>query len=283
MTENQTTPLMSKVRRRAHLKSMYFAMARADNLDTCFQEVVDDYDAGVLTGRRFEGSGLIVVGESGAGKSFEIDHAFARWMENAPTLECGREKRFIQFALVGETTWKALGLQIANDLDYTMSPKLTEHVIWARVREKMQQKGIWFLHIDECQHLFQTLGATETKKTLNAMKTLMKHREWPVALVLSGIPELLDKVFFDPQLREIMSPYVVEPFDPMSDDLHEIDSAFYHYAEAVGVNIDAVRDGDTLRRLCFGMQDLYGRAFRFMIRTLSNLPLGETEMTIDHL
>jgi hypothetical protein len=58
----------------------------------------------------------------------------------------------------------------------------------------------------------------------------MKHREWPVALVLSGIPELLDKVFFDPQLREIMSPYVVEPFDPMSDDLHEIDSAFYHYA-----------------------------------------------------
>jgi len=36
--------------------------------------------------------------------------------------------------------------------------------------------------------LFQTLGATETKKTLNAMKTLMKHREWPVALVLSGIP-----------------------------------------------------------------------------------------------
>jgi hypothetical protein len=262
---------------------MYFEMERASKLDAVLSGEIDDYDAGVLTGERFEGGGVVVVGASSSGKSFEIDHSLKRLMGDGSILECGREKRFHQITLDGETTWKALGLQLAKELDYPMSSKLTEHEIWARVRMIMERMGIWLLHIDECQHMFQSTGERETLKIVNSLKTFMKHRTWPVVLVLSGIPVLLEKVNLDPQFLTLLTPFSMTPIDPFSDDLTEVETAIYHYADAIGVSIDEVRNPDVLVRLCHGHQNQFGRTFRFVIKALAALPLDATELTVDHL
>ena len=77
----------------------------------------------------------------------------------------------------------------------------------------------------------------------------MKDRDWPIVVVLSGVPALSDKVNLDPQFLNLMSPYSMKPLDPLSSDLDEIDTAFYHFAAAVGIDVSEVRSVDVLLRL----------------------------------
>lgn len=281
MTSQKRT--MTKVQRRALLKTRYLKMGRAEKLYILLGEVVDDFDAGVITADRFEGCGMVVIGESGSGKSKEIDMALKRLLETRPRLECGLETRYLQDALRGETTWKALGLQLLERLGYQISASRTEHEIWSRVRAQLQGQGIWLIHIDECQHMFQTLGENETKKVINAIKTFMKDRQWPLAVILSGIPELLEKVNLDNQLRNLIKPFALGHFDPFGDDIDEIDSFVYGVGEAVGIDVSAIRDHDVYMRMAYGHENLYGKVFRFIVEVISKLPDGEIKVTPSHL
>lgn len=283
MTKIQPVRPMSRVQRRALLKAQYFHMPRADALDAALADAVEDFDAGNLTGRHFEALGLVVIGESGSGKTTEINEALRRFAADPRPLECGLHRRFVQLALNGETTWKALGLELLKQLGFEVSARRTEHEIWSRVRTQLKGQGIWLIHIDECQHMFQTLGDKEVRKVLNALKTFMKHRDWPMVLILSGIPELLKKVNIDPQFQRLMTPVHMAPIDPASTDLDEIDTAFCGLARAVGVDISAVRNEDTYLRLSYACLDVYGRVFRFLVDLLSTLPEGRTEVTLDDL
>lgn len=133
---------LSRVGRRALLKSKYFQMARANHLDLALAKEVEDFEAGILTGQHFDGSGLVVVGESGSGKTREIDHALLRFAAKTEPMESGLARNFRQIDLVGETTWKSLGLRLVEKLDYPMSARRTEHEIWARARMMLKAQGI---------------------------------------------------------------------------------------------------------------------------------------------
>lgn len=281
MKEQASMKGFSVARRKAYLRNMYFHMLRAEELDEILRAAVEDYDSGVLTGDLFEASCVTIVGESNSGKTREIRHALGRLQENLPTLECGRETRSVSIFLDGETTWKSLGIKILEHIGYQISPRRTEHEIWSRVRLQLKMQGFWIVHIDECQHMFETLGETDTKKVLNSIKTLIKNPDWPVVVVLSGISALLSKVNLDPQLRNMTSAYHMRPLDPLSDqDLNEVDTAFYHYAGACGVSIDRVRNEDTYRRLCYANGNHFGRVFKFMVDVFANLDDDQTELTI---
>ncbi|MDO6458677.1 ATP-binding protein [Celeribacter halophilus] len=272
MTKENSLDGMSYVRRKAYLRKMYFHMSRAEELDALFQEAVDDYDSGVLSEEPFEASCLTVIGQSNSGKTREIRHALERLQAGDRLLECGRAIQAVSIVFDGETTWKSLGIKILEQVDYGMSPKKTEHEIWTRVRQQLRDKGMWIVAIDECQHMFETLGEKDTRKVINSIKTLIKNPDWPVVVVLSGIPELLEKVNLDPQLRNLATAYNMRSLDPNCDeDLHEIDTAFYNYAAVRDVNIDDVRNEETYRRLCYATGHHFGRAFKFMVSLFASI------------
>lgn len=284
MTELLIPRDLSPAMRRAKLKGLFFEMSRASALDGLIRAAVDDFDAGVLTGEHHEGNGLVVIGESNSGKTREINRALERLVERQSVLECGREVRFLQIALDGETTWKSLGLHVVSELGYQMTGRRTEHEIWTQVRRQLERTGTWLIHIDECQHMFETLGEKETKKVINSIKTFMKHRHWPVVIVLSGIPELLDKVNMDPQFRNLMTPFHMSVINPLFEaDLDEVDTAFVGYSEAVGVNIDQVRTEDIYLRMCHGHGNLFGRVFKFMVDLFDNIPADCDSLTPEML
>jgi hypothetical protein len=263
---------VTEVERLAHLKKMYFHMSRAEDLDAVFKRAVDDYDAGVLTEELFEASCLTIIGESNSGKTREIRHAIARLEAGGHVLKCGRAIKSLPVFLDGATTWKALGINILENVGYDITARRTEHEIWSRVRQQLRREGIWIIHIDECQHMFEDLGPKETRKVINSIKTMVKHPDWPVVVVLSGVPELLEKVNLDPQLRNLTTAYFMRPLDPNSEeDLNEIDTAFYHYAAARGVDIGGVRNEDTYRRMCYAHGHHFGRVFKFMVRLFAEM------------
>lgn len=281
--DKSTTAPMSRTRRLAILKQKYFQMDRANALEAAIEEEIVEFDATMLNGQNSELYGLVVVGESGSGKTTEIDQALRRIAAKTTPLECGLKRRFVQLTLSGETTWKALGLELMAKLDYEMTARRTEHEIWRRARTHLKAKGIWLIHIDECQHMFQTLGENETKKVLNSLKTFMKHRDWPMVMILSGITELLQKVNLDPQFQRLMTPVFLAPINPHSDDLDELDTVFCGLAEAVQVDISAVRNEDVYLRMVYACLETYGRVFRFMVDVLASLPNDQTKLTIEDL
>ena len=174
-------------------------------------------------------------------------------------------------------------MQILEDLGYPNSARRTEHEIWHRVRLQMEGQGIWMLHLDECQHMFQTTGDRETKKIINSLKSRLKNRNWQVVLILTGIPELVEKHAEDPQLHDKFSWQALRPIDLDSGDLDELDTAFCGFANAIGIDVSSVRRDDIYRRMSYGHGDLFGRTFRFMIEALATLPTGETMLTEEHL
>ena len=284
MTKENSLDGMSYVKRKARLRKMYFHMSRAEELDALFQEAVDDYDSGVLSEEPFEASCLTIIGQSNSGKTREIRHALGRLQAGDRQLECGRAIQAVSIVLDGETTWKSLGIKILEQVDYYISPRKTEHEIWSRVRQQLRDKGMWIVAIDECQHMFETLGDKDTRKVINSIKTLIKNPDWPVVVVLSGIPELLEKVNMDPQLRNLATAYNMRALDPNSDeDLHEIDTAFYNYAAVRGVNIDGVRNEETYRRLCYATGHHFGRAFKFMVSLFASIEDDERFLNLDIL
>ncbi len=117
---------------------------------------------------------------------------------------------------------------------------------------------------------------------INSIKTFMKHRDWPVVVVLSGIPELLEKVNLDPQLRNVLTPYYLHPLDPLAKEgFDEIDTVLYGFSEATGIGIDAVRNEDV--RMCHGHGNMYGRVFRFLVDVFASLPVDLSELTVGFL
>jgi hypothetical protein len=284
MIEDNSLDGLSYVMRKAKLRKMYFHMSRAGEIDALFQEAVDDYDSGVLAGELFEASCLTIIGKSNSGKTREIRHAISRLQASGRDLECGRSVQAVSIFLDGETTWKSLGIKILEQIGYGMSTRKTEHEIWSRVRQQLRDHGHWMVYIDECQHMFETLGEKDTRKVINSIKTLIKNPDWPVVVVLSGIPELLEKVNMDPQLRKLTTAYNMRSLDPNSDDdLNEVDTAFYHYALARGVNIDGVRDEETYRRLCHATGHHFGRAFKFMVSLFASLQDTDKVLKLDTL
>lgn len=284
MTDVMVRPQQSDAKRRAKLKGLFFEMSRAAELDRLLNSTVNDFDASLLCGEHQECNGLVVVGESNSGKTREINRALLRLSQRQPVLESGRPVRYLQIALDGETTWKSLGLHVVSELGYQMTGRRTEHEIWTQVRRQLERTGTWLIHIDECQHMFETLGEKETRKVINSIKTFMKHRHWPVVIVLSGIPELLEKVNFDPQFRNLMTPFHMGAINPLSEnDLDEIDTAFVGYAQVAGVDIEEVRTKDVYLRLCHAHGNLYGRVFKFMVDVFSSIPPDRDHLTLDFL
>lgn len=275
--------LQSTPQRLAVLKKMYFKMGRAEELDERLQAVVSDFDAGRLTGDRFEGCGLVVVGESGSGKSREIDHAVQRFLKAGPELDCGLEKRVHQVALEGPTSWKSLGQLLLDALGYPISSGRTEPEIWARVRAQLKGQGIWLLHIDECQHIFDRVGEHETKRLINAIKGLMKHREWPIAVILSGIPTLIDTLNIDAQLRTKLKPFRLPIIDHLGSDLDEIDTVLCAYGDALSVDVTPIRDEDAYFRLVHGFEYQFGRVFRFLIDVVVEASQNKKRLTLEQL
>jgi hypothetical protein len=284
MTKETSQPEapISRLQRRTLLKSKYFRMGRADELDAALNFSVEDYEAGVMTGDHFEGTGIAVIGESGSGKTKEINALLKRFGDKPDMMESGLERKFLQYALAGETTWKALGLQLLALLDYPLKANRTEHEIWSRVRFQMKARGIWLLHIDECQHMFQTLGSNESKKVINSIKTCMKDREWPILVVMSGIPELLEVVNLDPQLRNLVTPISLRCVDT-GRDLADLDAAFVGYCSLVGGDVEGLREKHIYERMAHGHEYLFGRVFRFMVEALASLPDDQSTITVEHL
>jgi hypothetical protein len=146
-------------------------------------------------GRRIEGRALIVIGESGAGKSWTVAHAVDDRPEFKPT---GDFRPFVRFVAPRPCTLKQLGRELLRELGYAIERDLPEHITWEKVRERLKALRVRFVWIDEMQH---AMTGTDVQKLRDTIKNVMQQNDWPVSFILSGLPTLVDFLMGDFQFQ----------------------------------------------------------------------------------
>lgn len=220
----------------------HYPFARAEDLQQALARTFSRYLGNHRSGARFEAEGLLVTGPTGAGKSTEIENLINMFHDSNAALSDGTVARIISCNLDAKDGWKSLGTKTLEALGYKLADtaRNTQQQIWRKVVLQAKAQGVVCIHYDEAQHIFRGKSDTERLSILDSFKTLLKSRDWPLMLILSGMPELAGQVREEPQLfrlltqvemqdivvprdfqilHELVSSYAIRAGLPVADDL----------------------------------------------------------------
>lgn len=136
------------------------------------------------------GRALIVTGQAGAGKSRALAHTFANRPEFEGFGTPGGWCPLLSVVAPSPFTLGALGNEIARKLGYHGQREIQHSKVWPVVRGLMAECGVRILHIDEAQHGDEIKSDTMAQEVENTFKRMMQEADWPIWLILSGLPEL---------------------------------------------------------------------------------------------
>lgn len=170
---------------------------------------------------------LVVTGKAGAGKSRALSHTFRNRPEfkgfGTPDEWCP----LLSVVAPSPFTLGALGNEIARKLGYHGRREIQHSKVWPVVRELMAEFEVRILHIDEAQHGDEINNPVMAQEVENTFKRMMQEADWPIWLILSGLPELSRFCQDDDSMKRRVR---VLPFEPLT---------FSNHADAV---CETVRD-----------------------------------------
>lgn len=279
---------MKTVSIHAPLKAAIYPFARAKEIEDALKSCVTDYCAGVVSGEPFEAHGLLVTGKSRVGKTREIARLVKKFNSSELLMPDGRPGRMISCSLLGGTTWKDLGNATLEALGYPAEGRNTQDNIWRMVRFQAQRNGVIGIHYDECQHMFTSTGEASNGVVLDRFKAILKRPDWPMFLILSGVPDLAKHIEKERpsedrrQLRFLLTPIHFEMIDP-SRDISEVNTMAFSYAAKANVSFDSLSTMDFVQRLIHAGAYRWGLVIEMLLLALTICVQAEEDaISIDH-
>ena len=155
----------AEVNVRKPLMEARFPFNRADDLADAMKWCATDYYTKASIGGRFEGRGIIVIGDSRQGKSTEIDRMLKKFNDGTTTMPDGRPAQIVSCLLSGKVTWKDLGIEILSVLGYPMKGRHGQSDIWAKVRKYAELQGVVGIHLTNANMCLPRVTASRTRKS----------------------------------------------------------------------------------------------------------------------
>lgn len=274
----------------APLKQVYYPFPRAENLQAAVKACMTDYYAKASACSEFEARGVLVTGKSRVGKSRELQHLIQKINASKTLMPNGLPARIITCKLPATMNWKELGARTLSTLGYPSEGRRTANYIWQMVRDQAKRQGVIGIQYDEAQHMFSDTGKAANRVVLDSFKAVMKETDWPLILILSGVPSLKTHIETDQaseerkQLRFLMTPVHFELIRPRApEDIHELNMLAYTYADKAGIDFDPLSNGDFFGRLSHACAYRWGLVIEMMIEAFTICRVaGETTISIDH-
>lgn len=218
-----------------------------------------------VPGKRFEGRALVIVGESGAGKSHAIRYLF----EKRPSLaqydsEMGKMMPLVSVIAPSPCTLKQLAFEILDAVGYPTNRNIQENVAWRIVKQQLKLRRCLILHVDEAQHAVHFSNPAEQQKLADTLKNLMQNPEWPMRLVLSGLPELTQFRQSDPQLPLRSRIHLVNPLQLPADGKFVRFMTKGILETRLGFDISDLEQDEFYQRLCHAASNFLGRIGRYL-------------------
>ncbi|WP_206611548.1 AAA family ATPase [Falsirhodobacter deserti] len=281
---------MAAVRVAAPLKAVYYPFGRAETLRAAVKACLTDYYAKASVGTKFEARGVLVTGKSRAGKTRELMHLIQKINDAQIMMPSGLPARIVNCSLPARLNWKELGLKTLMALGYPGEGRRTTNAIWQMVRDQAKRQGVIGIHYDEAQHMFSDTGNAANRVVLDSFKAVMKEADWPLILILSGVPSLKTHIETDhaseerKQLRFLLTPVHFELIRPkVQEDIEELNTLAYTYADKAGIDFDPLSNVDFFERLSHAGAYRWGLVIEMMIEAFTICrAAGETKISVDH-
>lgn len=219
---------------------------------------------------RAYGKGLVLVGASGAGKTTLLQEAF-KTNPAFPNYGTGGWCPLVSVRAPSPCTLLQLAMRILGALGYKPRRELRENAAWSRVRDQIDEQKILFLHIDDLQRVLHQLSEEEIQKVRDTLTDLMSSEEWPVQLILSGLPELVPFVRADRQLRRRLR-FMSLPRLSVEEHAAFVAAAIEQYAKAAGLAVQIAPEQAIAGRLLHAGQyemgitlEIIGEAVEFAV------------------
>jgi len=239
-------------------------------------------------GNRDEQDALLIVGETGTGKTRTAQRAIRlckKVFEDGEKLQ--KKTIFVKFP--SPFSSKELARRVLNQLNYsaTTSDGSTDSELWALVVYHLQQHDIRLIHFDEFQRwktdrspggrLGRQGGVFRLAETLN---DLLVGNVWPIALVVTGLPEV--KAFWSLEaMGQVKRRTKIVHFEQMTGAYcGAMGQALAAYIQLAGLTLDFEKTYHLESRLIFAADETVGIALEILqAAVLSAVERGGGTMT----
>ncbi|OSP54461.1 ATP-binding protein [Pseudoruegeria sp. SK021] len=265
------------------LRSIFVDQPAWLQLEEQFHRLLENRRAEIATNVVRETRGIALIGASGSGKSTAI----ARLLRTSPKLVLANTESHrcdvISLTVPSPATLKSLGRAIAEALGRPLKHEKTADTTWELVRAFLKERRVLFLHLDEAQDISRHQTPKEMQAIVNTLKSLMQHKEWPVGLLLSGMPGLRDLLNHDPQLSRRVYPVELPRLSPVGDT-EAVKEMIRFYADEANLDCAENRDySDLAARLIHAADREFGLAIEMTIDSVEEaLRAGCTQIDNGH-
>ena len=224
--------------RKAKLSASYFGRPADERLRRHFDAFLEERARFVAAAPgedvKRESQLIVASGETGAGKSRALRRLLLGTPRLAPS-EDGRVRPCVRLSVRAPATLKSVGLDLSKVLGYPLSPETRENVVWAKVIEHLASARTEVLVLDEFQNASSRANKDEAVRLRDTIKSLLID-DHPVILILSGLPEIVDFVRVDGQVRRRGRFTAFETLDV--DDAAFVTEAVASLARDAGLALD---------------------------------------------
>lgn len=144
-------------------------------------------------GNRCEGAVILVLGETGAGKT----RAVRRLLGKHPAYtgfndadEDAKNTSAIHVEVTAPGNFLSIGMQILEATGYPVIRDLKGREIRSLLTDRFKMLGTTVLYLDEMHSVTDTANINEINDLLAALKGLVASPIWPIIVIVSGLPQL---------------------------------------------------------------------------------------------
>ncbi|MCQ1572741.1 ATP-binding protein [Neorhizobium galegae] len=173
--------------RMKEIRSKFVDTARDKELALRVLKLKTSFD-GPVDGK--EGSILIITGESHAGKTTMLE----RTLLVDPGLQEYKVdgmpiKPLVFMEVKAPSSLQSLAVDLLKMLGYPVKVDMKRPAAFRLLLEKLQERQVLILWLDEAQNLLQN-NPVELGILANNLVTIEQNPEWPIRIILSGLPDL---------------------------------------------------------------------------------------------
>lgn len=257
------------------LQKRFVKHDRYRELECEFDAILYHRRANIGEDQHPEARGIAVVGLSGSGKSTAIRRLFHKHSD-LQLLSDGVERAdVVSLTVPSPATLKHVGHSCLNALGYPIRRDRTAGIIWELVQNHLHQRQTLFLHLDEAQDFYSNRNLNEMRAVVNTLKSMMQNRGWPIGIILSGMPDLMDLFDLDTQLSRRVRPIHFAPISFASDG-RSVRMVLEQYAAAASLNVSAeVFTTNHVQRLIHAAANEFGLVIEIIIGAIEEALLAE--------
>lgn len=275
--------LSDALQKRAELSTMLRkSYIRTDNDDTIGAAIDQLFAGGIaeVHGDRADGRALMVVGETGVGKTHALKRQFRLREEFQPyETEFGTMMPLVSFEAPSPCILKEFGREFLRAMDYPVPKQLARHLVWEKVREQVEARRVMLVHVDEMQHVFEGAKLEDISLLTNTLKNIMQQSAWPVRFIFSGLPSLADFKLEDDQIWWRTRIVKLRTLD-FANDVELVRHVVNLMHEKANLDVSHLQGNDFLARLTHAVRGALGRMIEFTIETALDVLCADYSMKI---